>query len=88
MTTDISLNEVLKENGRTTVRQYQNLECRICGVQVFAPLLSDDDGLLFTSVELTCSRGHTDSYDAAELRLAPPKPPQKVQVRRAVAGIG
>jgi hypothetical protein len=71
-------------------QQYGRIECRVCGEQVIVPLpaLPQDEKKNRDSYELTCSKGHTDSYDLAKLESISPKPANSLKVRRAVAGMG
>jgi hypothetical protein len=71
-------------------QQYGRIECRVCGEQVIVPLpnTTQDGNTDRDSYELTCSKGHTDSYDLAKLESISSKPASSLKVRRAVAGIG
>jgi hypothetical protein len=72
-------------------QEYGRFECRVCGVQVFVPLSvqspadAEHNGI---PVELTCSHGHTDSYDPALVERITAKAPEALKIRRAVAGLG
>ncbi len=66
--------------------EYGRFDCRVCGDQVFIPLQlpHSNNG----SVELTCSNGHTDSYDAAKVEVIISKPMEALKVRRVMASVG
>ena len=66
--------------------EYGRFDCRVCGDQVFVPLQLPI--LSNASVELTCSNGHTDSYDAEKLELIISKPMEALKARRATAAVG
>ena len=70
--------------------QYGRIECRVCGEQVIVPLPAgvQDGRTDGNSYELTCSKGHTDSYDLTSLESISSKPANSLKVRRAVAGMG
>lgn len=72
--------------------QYGRIECRVCGEQVIVPLpIGPQDGngnADRNSYELTCSKGHTDSYDLTSLESISSKPANSFKARRAVAGVG
>jgi hypothetical protein len=63
------------------------LECRICGRPIYFPLAETEmkDGERL--IELTCSRGHTDSYwDIETQKLPELAAPQPEFARAAVIG--
>ncbi len=67
--------------------QYGRTSCKVCGDEVFVPLqTSPSDGLM--TVELTCSNGHTDSYEVSKLEAVRSKPASALKLRRASAGVG
>ena len=66
--------------------EYGRFDCRVCGDQVFVPLQLPPSAN--ASVELTCSNGHTDSYDAAKFEGIISKPVEALKVRRATAAVG
>lgn len=84
----------LQKNSKTgpKTHEYKKFSCRVCGGEVFVPLLSDSSlseqrserGLL----ELTCSRGHTDAYETSQIDALLTAPLKSLKVRRAMAGIG
>jgi hypothetical protein len=71
-------------------QQYGRIECRVCGEQVIVPFPAalPDGNHDCDSHELTCSKGHTDSYDLAKLESINSKPVGSLRVRRAATGIG
>ncbi len=83
----------MSNNGHAPDRtaEYGRFECRLCGDEVFVPLTSQalqeaqKEGRLY---ELTCSNGHTDSYDPSKIRSNSAKPVTSLKIRRAVAGVG
>lgn len=81
---------VSKQNGKYTAATYGTFECKVCGDQGFVPLsptIQNGDGQ--TTVELTCSHGHTDSYAPSRITYLASKPAASaLKVRRAAVGIG
>lgn len=77
-------------HNHSMAQEYGTCECKVCGDQVFVPLppKSKDAHPNGIPHELTCSNGHTDSYDLSKLQSISAKPPGSLKVRRAVAGIG
>jgi hypothetical protein len=71
-------------------QQYGRMECRVCGEEVIVPLPApfQDGNDNRSSHELTCSKGHTDSYDLAKVESINSKPAASLKVRRAVTGMG
>ncbi len=71
-------------------QQYGRIECRVCGEQVIVPLSAalQDGKNDINSHELTCSKGHTDSYDLANVESINSKPAGSLRIRRAVTGMG
>jgi hypothetical protein len=71
-------------------QQYGPIECRVCGEQVIVPLPGafPEGKSERNSHELTCSKGHTDSYDLAKLESINSKPVGSLKIRRAVTGMG
>jgi hypothetical protein len=71
-------------------QQYGRIECRVCGEQVIVPLPTgtQDGETDCNSYELSCSKGHTDSYDLTKMESIGSKPANSLKVRRAVAGMG
>ncbi len=76
------------------VHEYGRIECRVCGEQVIVPLPAplpetvnsgDNNG---RSHELTCSKGHTDSYDLAKVESISSKPVSSFKTKRAATGMG
>ncbi len=78
-----------KQNVEYTMATYGRFECKVCGDQGFVPLStpSQNDGGM-AAVELTCSNGHTDSYDPSHIKYAISKPPSALKLRRVAAGVG
>ena len=82
--------------------RYARFECRICGELVYSPIvLEKEPGSFFqenklpeptmtqsSSIELTCSAGHSDVYFLNEIKLPQAKPPAKLHLRRAMAAGG
>ena len=71
--------------------EYIRFECRVCGDQVFVPSGEENRGegrIRVDVFELTCSQGHTDSYDASRRGPVMEKVATKLKFRRAAAGIG
>lgn len=71
--------------------EYSRFECRVCGEQVFVPVGSPalKEALQNKqTVELTCPKGHTDSYAVSDLEKMPAPSSKLPKTRRAVAGIG
>jgi len=71
-------------------QEFGRLRCRVCGDQVVVPLWpsernGDPNDHAF---ELTCSNGHTDTYDESKVETIQSKPAASLKMRRAVAGIG
>ncbi len=71
-------------------QEFGNLRCRVCGDQVVVPLSpsernGDPDNHAF---ELTCSNGHTDTYDESKVETMHSKPVTALKMRRPIAGIG
>jgi hypothetical protein len=62
------------------------LECRICGQSIYFPLAEAAMQNGERLIELTCSRGHSDSYWDIESEKLAPVGPQTELVRAAVAG--
>jgi hypothetical protein len=71
-------------------QQYGRIECRVCGEQVIVPLPTalQDGKKDRDSHELTCSKGHTDSYDLAKVESVSSKPASSLKIRRAATGVG
>jgi hypothetical protein len=77
------------EGDEVMAQEYGRFECKICGSPVFAPLFRLKDGQQnSTFYELTCSNGHTDTYDLSKFESVQAKPVRSLHIRRAVAGIG
>ena len=73
------------------IHEYGRFQCRLCGEQVFVLLPSPmpTNGQREQSFfELTCSNGHTDSYELSQLESVSAKPAMKLKVRRAALGVG
>ena len=70
-------------------QEFGRLRCRVCGDQVVVPLFpAERNGNLNDHVlELTCSKGHTDTYDELTVEVIPSKPPLALKSRRAVVGM-
>ncbi len=72
-------------------QEYGRFECKVCGDQVFVPF-AQQPGTAGASqerqVELTCSQGHTDSYETSKVTFVSAKPVAALKARRAMAGIG
>ncbi len=71
-------------------QEFGRLECRVCGDQVLVPLSPAErnrDPNDFR-LELTCSNGHTDTYDESKVETIQSKPAAALKMRRATAGIG
>lgn len=78
-----------KQNVEYTMAAYGRFECKVCGDQGFVPLSTpSQNGGGVAPVELTCSNGHTDSYDPSQIKYTSSKPPLALKLRRAAAGVG
>jgi len=62
------------------------LECRICGQSIYFPLAETAMKNGERLIELTCSKGHTDSYWDIESETLEHIPPHAEQVRVAAVG--
>ncbi len=69
-------------------QQYGRIECRVCGEQVIVPLPVHDGKNDRNPYELTCSKGHTDSYDLAKVESISSRPVESLKIRRAATGMG
>jgi hypothetical protein len=78
------------EKRNSMIYEYGRFLCRVCGELVFVPLPQKPNGEDRNGDlrELTCSKGHTDAYDFAELEELNSKPAESLKARRAVAGMG
>jgi hypothetical protein len=79
-----------RERGLDMLQQYGRIECRVCGEQVIVPLptATEDGKADRNSYELTCSKGHTDSYDLTKMESISSKPATSLKFRRAITGMG
>ena len=86
---DNAVDSTEPEGDEIMAQEYGRVECKICGNPVFAPLSRLKDGQQNGSFyELTCSNGHTDTYDLTKFESLQVKPVRSLKIRRAVAGIG
>jgi len=87
----IQCNEFVKIRLDNMSSAYSRFQCRICGRPIYSTLTIELNGEAPSeekTVELTCSGGHSDQYNARELVLAETKPPGRLQTRRAMAAGG
>ena len=72
--------------------EYGFFHCRVCGEKGFAPLPAADgkngDSTSSNGFELTCSKGHTDSYDLTKIQKFGSQSEPTLKARRAYAAVG
>jgi hypothetical protein len=70
-------------------QDYGKFECPVCGREVYVllPLRGSDDQGAWRE-EITCPKGHTDTYDLVALRKLLNMPSASVKAIPALAGVG
>jgi len=72
----------------TTSCTYARFNCRTCGETVYSLVSLDEQEVGFsrnTTLELSCSSGHTDQYSINEVVLVPNRPEGRLRMRTAYA---